>query len=84
MLKRLREATKDMTVSEALLKLGIASIFQLIIIGAFATGGYFLAQNVMEATPLNKALITIAGAIIGTFFAFLGIIYIVSFGHKGD
>ena len=82
-MKQLRDATKDMTPSEAMVKLAIASVFEIFIIGIFAAGGFLLANYSLHTAALVTALVTIFGAVIGTIIAFFGVIRIVIFKRKG-
>ncbi len=82
-MKRLRDSTKDMTFPEALIKLAIVSIFELVVIGIFAGGGFLLAKYTLHTVPVYTALITALGAVIGTIIAFFGVVRIIIFKHKG-
>jgi len=83
-MKRLRNANKDMTVSEAIVKLAIASVFQLFVIAIFTAGAFAIGYYLFK-TPLPvTVMITIVGIIIGTLLAFFGVMKIVSYKNKGD
>lgn len=77
-MRKLHKASTEMSVSEGLRKLAITMLFVPIPILATTLGGFWLDYYKLDTLPL----LTAAGAVLGTFVAFMGVYGIIVYGHK--
>jgi len=79
MLGRLKEVAPHVTAGEALVKLAI--VFMLVVplpIMGLGLVGFWLDYYKLGTFPF----LTIAGTVIGTLLAFIGVVRTILFGHK--
>ncbi|MFC2067077.1 AtpZ/AtpI family protein [Chloroflexota bacterium] len=77
-IKRLHRAAHDMAISEGLLKLVLTMVFVPIPILIAALTGFWLDYYKLDTLPL----LTIVGAVLGTFIAFMGVYRIIISRHN--
>ena len=77
-IKRLHQVAHEMAVSEGLLKLVLTMFLVPIPILVAALTGFWLDYYKLDTFPL----LTIGGAILGTFIAFMGVYRIIIYNHK--
>ncbi len=77
-MRKLYQASTEMSSSEGLIKVAITMLFVPIPILATALGGFWLDYYKLNTVPL----LTVVGAVLGTFLAFMGVYRIIVYGHK--
>ena len=77
-MRKLHQASTEMSVSEGLTKLLITIVFVPIPILSFALGGFWFDYYKLDTLPILTAI----GAALGTFIAFIGVCRIIIYGHK--
>ncbi len=78
MMKRLRQVSREMSVSEGFIKVGIAMLFLPVPIMATTLVGFWLDYYKLSTLPLFSAL----GVLLGTLLALGGVYKIIVYGHK--
>jgi hypothetical protein len=79
MLRRLKQVAPYVRTGEALAKLAVVlTVVVPVPVTGLALVGFWLDYYKLSTFPL----LTIAGIILGTFVAFIGVIQIIFFGHK--